>query len=302
MKLWRRKKAEKSPRSASAPRVVENYLPPEGVPIGLEIASLGARFGAIFLDLILTWLTILAIILLVAWTGALPESALWTLVIILMFFAGIPYYVLSELIWHGRTLGKRIVGIRVVSVDGRTLSPHQVVARNLLKQVEFFAPVSLLFQIDSLSGVMVILVLCWTVFVGAFPMLNKRKQRLGDVVAGTLVVVRPKAVLLQDLALSAPVSAFTFDQAQLDVYGKYELQTLEAILRSDTRTPGSAEEIRKVAQTIARRIGYTDLTLGSDPRGFLMAFYREQRERLESRQLFGDRREDKFHGQEDKAG
>jgi len=295
MRLWRRRQKAAQPRSAVPQRPTETYTPPEGVPISVELASLGARFGAVMLDVLLTWVTLIAIILLVAWAGLLPETALWTLAVILLFFAGIPYYVLSELIWHGRTLGKRIVGLRVVSADGRTLSPHQVVARNLLKQVEFFAPMGLVFRLDSQGWPVVVLVLVWTVFVGVFPVLNRRKQRLGDVVAGTLVIVRPKAVLLQDLALNKGATLFQFDQVQLDVYGRYELQTLEGILRDYTAAPGQRAGLQSVAQTIARKIGYPDLTLGGDPHAFLLAFYRKQRERLESRQLFGERRDDKFH-------
>ena len=298
MRMPFRKKRTSAPRSAVAQRALENYTPPEGVPISLELATLGSRLGAVLLDMIVTWVTILGIILVVFWLGILPGSALMTLVIILTFFAGIPYYVLSELIWHGRTLGKRMVGIRVISVDGRTLSPHQIVARNLLKDVEFFAPVGMLSRLESASWPIVILVLAWSTFVCIFPMVNKRKQRLGDVVAGTLVIVKPKAALLNDLALDAAPARYVFDQAQLDIYGRFELQTLEGVLRDKATTPAQHEEIKKVARTIAKRIGFTDPVVDSDPRGFLMAFYREQRERLESRQLFGEVRADKFHKDE----
>ncbi|MEO8531286.1 MAG: RDD family protein [Deltaproteobacteria bacterium] len=295
MKFPRRKPKQATPLSAEAKRHLENYMPPEGVPIGLELASLGARLGAVLLDLLVTWLAILGIILAVAWLRILPPNALMTLVIILAFFAGVPYYILSELIWHGRTLGKRMTGIRVVSVDGRTLSPHQIVARNLLKDVEFFAPIGFLFQLQGASWIFAVIVLVWTIFVCVFPMVNKRKQRLGDVVAGTLVVVKPKTALLNDLAMAETHARYVFDQGQLDIYGRYELQTLEAILRDSSKSPLLHAEMKKVALTIAKRIGYTDPAIESDPRGFLMAFYKEQRERLESRQLFGDKRNDKFH-------
>jgi hypothetical protein len=193
-----------------------------------------------------------------------------------------------------------MVGIRVVSVDGRTLSPHQIVARNLLKDVEFFAPMGMLSRLETSSWPLVVIVLAWSAFVCIFPMVNKRKQRLGDVVAGTLVIVKPKAALLKDLALDNAPAQYIFDQRQLDIYGRFELQTLESVLRDTIKTPAQHEEVKKVARTIAKRIGFIDPAIETDPRGFLMAFYREQRERLESRQLFGEVRADKFHTNEPK--
>ena len=285
-----------APRSAVAKRLLERYIPPEGVPISLELASLGARIGAVFLDLVITWTCLGLIMGLVLWLHLLSNSGLLALLVILAFFVGIPYFVLSELIWHGRTLGKRIVGIRVVSADGRTLAPYQIVARNLLKQAEFFAPISALFGLKGAEWPVIIIVVAWTVVVAVYPMINKRKQRLGDVVAGTLVIVKPKAVLLQDLAVQAPQAKFIFDQTQLDVYGRYELQTLEAILRDYRAMQSQRTELVTVAQTIAKRINFTDPGITADPQRFLTDFYRAQREKLESRQLFGDRREDKFYG------
>lgn len=295
MRFWRRKPHDAAPLSAQVKRQLVNYTPPEGVPIGLELASWGARFGAVVLDFLIAWAVILLLILLIYWLGVLPMTAFASLMILLGFFAGIPYYVTSELIWHGRTLGKRIVGIRVVSANGQSLRPHQVVARNLLKEVEFFTPVSLLFSIDTMAVSFTVITLLWSIFVLVYLLRSPRKQRLGDTVADTLVVVRPKAVLLQDLALASPKSRFVFDQAQLDIYGRYELQTLETILRNPSKTAAQQAELHKVAAAIVRRIGYTEQVKAADVPEFLMAFYREQRERLESRQLFGDRRDDKFH-------
>ncbi|WP_160320389.1 RDD family protein, partial [Rhizobium ecuadorense] len=103
------------------------------------IASLGTRFGAQFLDIVFTTIIIFICATAIIFTGVLPMTAEAMLMVLLGFLVQIPYYILSELIWNGRTLGKRITGIRVINVDGRRLTPHQVTARNLMKQVEIFA-------------------------------------------------------------------------------------------------------------------------------------------------------------------
>jgi uncharacterized RDD family membrane protein YckC len=223
-----------------------------------------------------------------------------TVLIILMgFLLRTPYYVLSELIWNGRTLGKRITGIRVINVDGRRLTPHQVAARNLMKEVEIFAPMGLLGTIGEQSGLEGGLTVVWLLVVVIVPLANRRRQRIGDMIAGTLVVDNPRSVLLSDLALSSPAKAssqpaFEFLPEHLDIYGKYELQTLEDVLRDTTKKPHT-EEIIKIVRTITRRIRYEDAVKPGQEMLFLNDFYRAQREHLESLKLFGKARENKYH-------
>lgn len=75
--------------------------------------------------------------------------------------------ILLELAWNGETVGKRLVGIRVVSLDGRRLGLGAVLTRNLLA------------GIDAMFFYLVGLVAIAT---------SSNRQRLGDRVAGTIVV------------------------------------------------------------------------------------------------------------------
>ncbi|MDT9702371.1 RDD family protein, partial [Streptomyces sp. P17] len=93
----------------------------------------------------------------------------------------------------GRTIGKRLTGIRVISADGRRLRPSQIVARNMMKEAEFLAPAQV-FLMGGESGLMLVLTFLWVCGVAGFFLRNKRRQRLGDVIAGTLVVEQPRAV------------------------------------------------------------------------------------------------------------
>ncbi|ASS59502.1 RDD family protein (plasmid) [Rhizobium leguminosarum] len=278
---------------------VEQFIPPEGVPITFAIASLGTRFGAQFLDIVFTTIIIFICATAIIFTGVLPMTAEAMLMVLLGFLVQIPYYILSELIWNGRTLGKRITGIRVINVDGRRLTPHQVTARNLMKQVEIFAPMGLLASVDTQSAWENGLTSLWLLAVVVVPFTNRRRQRLGDIIAGTLVVDTPRSVLLSDLALSAPAAASTqaeyeFLAEHLDVYGKYELQTLEDVLRDSTKT-SNHKEIEQIVRTITRRIRYEDTVKPGRELHFLNEFYCAQREHLESLKLFGTLRENKYH-------
>ncbi|NTF45931.1 RDD family protein [Rhizobium rhizogenes] len=285
---------------------MEQFIPPEGVPISFAIASLGTRLGAQCLDLIFTFLLVLVCAVALAFGGFLPPEAAVTLVILLAFLIRTPYYILSELVWNGRTLGKRITGIRVVNVNGRRLTPHQVTARNLMKEVEIFTPLTLALAMGSMSVWEGGVTSAWILTVLIVPLANKRRQRLGDIIAGTLVVDNPRSVLLSDLVISAPMIlpaqvAFDFLPEHLDVYGKYELQTLEDVLRDPTKSSGS-EEIAEIVRTIIRKIKFPDAVKTGQEMLFLTAFYRAQREHLETLRLFGTRRENKFHQAEKTVG
>ncbi len=184
---------------------VEQFIPPEGVPITFAIAALGTRFGAQFLDIVFTTIIIFICATAIIFTGVLPMTAEAMLMVLLGFLVQIPYYILSELIWNGRTLGKRITGIRVINVDGRRLTPHQVTARNLMKQVEIFAPMGLLASVGTQSAWENGLTSLWLLAVVVVPFTNRRlAEARRHHCLSTLVVDTPRSVLLSDLALSAP--------------------------------------------------------------------------------------------------
>ena len=287
-------------------RLFAEILPPEGVPIRFEVAGLGARTVAQIADILITFAALVVVMAVLFLSDLISVEAVIGIGALLFFAIRVPYYVLTETLMNGQTWGKRLTGLRVISADGRSLSAHAVTVRNLLKEMEIFVPGTMLLAASSLDRLTVILLLGWIVILLAVPLANGHRQRLGDILAGTYVVMLPTPVLLPDLA-EQPVadSAYRFLPHHLDHYGRYELQTLEALLQVDADALGriSAERhqtnLRKVAETISRRIGYRTHVADGDAETFLLAFYRTQRAYLENRKLFGDAREDKFHRRTD---
>jgi hypothetical protein len=78
------------------------------------------------------------------------------------------YFALFEAYWKGQTPGKRVMKLRVIKDSGRQITFFESLARNLVRVVDY---------LPGLYLIGVITMLC-----------NKRNQRLGDLVAGTLVV------------------------------------------------------------------------------------------------------------------
>lgn len=285
------------------PKAQRTIVTPEGLPLNIALASRGARFGALVIDLTIMTVTLIGGALLLIWGvfGVLDlnqgmegvEGALIILTLF-VFFLRNGYFALFELGPRGATPGKRLVGIRVADRSGGRLSAEAVIARNLLREVEIFIPITWMFSADwtTLFGW---LGLVWFLIFAFFLFFNKDRMRAGDIIAGTWVVERPRKEL-GDL-LSATEGArgrsvetgvtYRFGEEELSVYGEHELQVLERVLREDR--PDAMEE---VAWTIANKIGWEP---GSgDDRAFLEAFYAQLRARLERGMQFGKRKKDKF--------
>jgi uncharacterized RDD family membrane protein YckC len=289
-------------------------ITPEGVALGMTIASPGARAAALIIDLVIVGSLILATGIMLASIagGALvggamakdstPLDQLLQLLMILwvaaMFLFRNAYFIFFELGARGATPGKRLAGIRVAARDangsGGRLSAEMVIARNLLRDIELFLPVVFLAQAAdtenwSASGTAAAL---WFLIFALFPLFNKDRLRAGDIIAGTWVVETPRRRLERamsvapEIARSYATGGYRFGEAELAVYGEYELQMLERVLR-DNRT----EAMQAVYETICAKIGWT--AGHGDARPFLEAYYRALRQRLETGMRMGKRKADK---------
>lgn len=268
---------------------------PEGLELRLELASVGQRFGALIIDLmIIGAITVAAIIGLLLIAGAAGQSAgeLVLVVFLLgMFALRNGYFLAYEMSAKAATPGKRLLGLRVAARNGGRLRFDAVFTRNALRELELFLPISVMLSgpFNGLSGWTYLLSLIWCAVFVFLPVFNADRLRAGDLVAGTWVLRAPRQKLLRDMADDGALHrpAFDFTPAQLDVYGVKELQVLEQVLRAGERTT-----VRAVADRIAAKIDY-DRGQFADSE-FLRAYYHGVRERLESRLLMGKRRKDKF--------
>ncbi|KZM51007.1 RDD family protein [Labrenzia sp. OB1] len=286
----------------------DTLMPPEGVPLTLPIAGVGVRTAAQFTDIVLTSIAAISLLVLLGTLGLLGPQSMTAIAVLVFFCIGVPYYVLAELAWNGQTLGKRIMKIKVVAHDGGSLSAHSLVLRNLMKEAEVFLPGTLLLTLDTASPLETAASLIWIAIALLVPLCNRYRRRLGDMMAGTHVIHLPVPILLKDMAVEKPQvetdrKSFVFLSHQLDHYGAFELQTLETLLRSRNTPPATAVSrqteaaIATIVEKIRKKIGYAEPVPPQDRIRFLQAFYNAQREHLEQRRLFGDRRENKHYAQ-----
>jgi uncharacterized RDD family membrane protein YckC len=142
------------------------------VSLELPLAGVGSRFVALLVDSLLQILAFiaLALLLLGAGAGGFTGDAVLAVAAFVLVFG---YPVAFELGASGRTPGKRWSGLRVVCDDGSAITFRASALRNLVRLV------------DALPGFY---------FVGAVAIFASRNnQRLGDLVAGSIVVREPRA-------------------------------------------------------------------------------------------------------------
>jgi len=284
-----------------APRTERAFVTPEGVDLRLNIGDAGQRAGAFLLDaaIIIGVLIVFTIASAFAFgagasmvggpTGAEMIAVIW---LIVFFLLRNFYFTAFELSAAAATPGKRLMGLRVASRDGGRLKAEAVFARNAMRELEVFLPLSILVarsQEGGVEGWMYLLAFVWAAIFVFFPLFNKDRLRVGDLIGGTWVVRTPRRKLIRDMADDGAgrMAAYDFTPAQVDAYGAKELHVLETVLRQ-----GDRKTQRDVADRIAMKIGWTRSPQEAD-RDFLSAYYAALRGRLEQKLLMGVRRRDK---------
>jgi len=292
--------------SAAATHRTVSVGTPEGVVLDLRLADLGDRASAFLVDGAIVVAASLALWLTGSWLASvLPgRGFVIALTMVAVFLLQSFYFVVFELRWQGATPGKRWQRLRVISRDGGPLTAGMVFARNVTRQVETTIPLILLLSPRALTpdapawGALGALV--WALALLSFPLLNRHRARLGDLAAGTLVIVEPAVELEPDLARFAgeenrPEERIKFSRRQLEIYGNKELQVLETVLRREP-TQETERLVRTVALKVRRKIGWEtppEMDGPPHPRRFLVAFYSAQRAHLEHAMLLGRAREEK---------
>ena len=283
------------PGAPGRPERLRTLITPEGVDLRLVVADAGARAAAFLIDAAilvgtLAVATIAIVLAFIALKGK-PGEILAILWLLVFFFLRNAYFIAFELRPGAATPGKRALGLRVASRDGRPLTADAIFARNAMREIEVFLPATFLVtQGRGVDALITLAGLIWCAVFVFFPLFNRDRLRVGDLVAGTIVVRAPRRRLLPDLAApgGGQRGAFAFTSTQIDAYGVKELHVLEDVIRHN-----NSAMVFEVAMRIRRKIGWTAGAAESDW-DFLSAYYAALRGRLETRLLFGRRRRDKY--------
>lgn len=206
---------------------------PEQVIVSYTLAGIGTRGAAALIDSLVMLLLSGTLWYAVTVAGRALSGERWIMAVALIgqFLIIWGYFVAFETVWDGQTPGKRLLGLRVVRNGGGGVHIGPSAARNLVRIVDF---------------------LPFGYFVGMVSIVaNQRNQRLGDLVAGT-IVVRERLVKHARTGVSAsvsgadaPVAAATLDDERFALLDRFVMR--EASLDDASRA--------RIANAIAARIG-----------------------------------------------
>ncbi len=162
---------------------------PENIAFQYRVAGPFRRLPAFLLDIVIRLLLAgVGMLIAVFVFGFAGISGVGIgLGLLLWFLLAWFYGGLFEAYWNGQTPGKRIMGIRVVSIEGQPITPLQAVLRNILREAD--AQPVWLYQVGLVAA-----------------MCNPRFQRLGDLACGTMVVVEQRRHLGQLMRVAEPVA------------------------------------------------------------------------------------------------
>jgi uncharacterized RDD family membrane protein YckC len=270
---------------------VRELVTPEGIDLRIVLAEAGERAAALLLDLAIIMGVLVGVTIALAIMGAALNFATEELIeivwLLVFFFLRNFYFTFFELTPRAATPGKRAMGLRVAMRDGGALTAEAIFLRNVMREVELFVPITLVFAVGfSDDGWAYLMALIWCGVFMLFPLFNKDRLRVGDLVGGTWVVRAPRRLLDIDLASDEVETEGLFSAEALDAYGVKELTVLEDVLRR--RDPAT---MKAVAERIQFKTGARPF---GSPLEFLQAYYKALRLHLESRLLYGKRRRDKY--------
>lgn len=227
---------------------------PEHVEIGFTLAGFGSRFIAYLIDFLcmVLFVSILfsaLVALLIVFQKGLFETMMQgpnpraegLMIAILLSIFGLSlflvswfYFVIFEMLWDGKSPGKRAMGIRVIRDEGGRISFYTSLLRNLLRVADWLPAFY---------------------FVGIIAMFaNKKWKRLGDIAAGTVVVKEEKIGWMPSVSLPPPPPSEAeagedemLSAEVLDRLGKdyFEL-CREFMARKDLIDPAKATEIAAI--------------------------------------------------------
>jgi uncharacterized RDD family membrane protein YckC len=263
-------------------------LSPEGVRLDLPVAGPALRILAYAIDFALLMVIIVSLILLTfsilpigKWlSGAfsslfhhmaraareaqrgnaepmtrdmgLVEGLIFAVFILVQFAVETGYFIVWEMLTNGQSLGKELLGLRVVKRDGMPIDARSSVVRNLMRSVDLL-PANYLVGLTSM-------------------ILSPSVERLGDHAAGTIVIRIDRPAAVEQIEVPPDATALPLTRGQVAQLGARELAPIRGTIRRAAELPAERRDqlLIEVSETMLRRLG-----LGELPTSDRMTFLRE---------------------------
>lgn len=218
----------------------DGIVTPEAVVLDFETAGLASRLLSGLIDVTIQF--VLLVLVMIGAAGAsgvlagsgVAEASLYVLVFLVLF----GYPVALETLWRGRTVGKSALGLRVVTVNGLPVRFRHAAIRSMLGLIDKWIG-------GGAVGIIVVL-------------LTRRNQRVGDLVAGTIVLRERQTTAHQGPVAFRPPPQLAAYCASLDVTGLSQRDYVAIrsfLLRAHTLPPSTRNNLaRAIAMPLHERL------------------------------------------------
>lgn len=213
---------------------------PEAVLLEFDTAGVGSRILARLVDLVVLMVaaTLLGY-LMIAIAFAVPQAAVIVSILMVALLV-IGYPAITETVMKGRTFGKALLGLRVVTVEGAPIRFQHALLRAIIGLVEVFA---------TMGGIAV-----------TAAVVTSRSQRMGDLAAGTMVIRDRPAERLAEAMAFPPQLGWESYTASLDVSAVDDVQyglIRSFLLRVNDLSPGARANLAvRLANPTALRMNH----------------------------------------------
>ena len=204
---------------------------PQNIDIEYDLASLGERIVGYIIDCLIIFVYVIALVIVASFNHFSRGSEV---VILLLAIPVFFYDLASEVFMNGQSVGKRVMNIKVVSLDGRQPTLGQYVLRWMFRLVDFTLT-------SHLCGVICIAV-------------SEHKQRVGDMVAGTtLVRTISRTGFQQTMYVPVGQAAYAVSYPQVVNLGDKDMQLIKEVLLS-VHTTGNKQLAYHAAEKIMQTL------------------------------------------------
>jgi len=212
----------------------------QNVDIQYNVASIGDRVVAQILDLLILFGYAFAMIFVLLFLNDTFSGSLYyfpTAVFIIIYLPFFFYDFLCETFLNGQSIGKRIMKIKVVKIDGSQPGIGSYFLRWLLKPIDVF------FTYGSV-GIITMLI-------------NGKGQRLGDLAGNTTVIKLKQEIKLEEIMIPKVILNYEVKFPQVSLLTEKDIQVIKDVLnhRKNTDAVSYQNILEKAKASIANKMG-----------------------------------------------
>jgi uncharacterized RDD family membrane protein YckC len=218
----------------------------QNIELEYELGSIGDRVVGRIIDLVINVAYVVIVILFLSYAGNGLQGA-GTVVVFLLFLPVVFYDLVSEIVLNGQSVGKKVMGIKVISLSGDQPTISQYLIRWLFRVIDF-----------SILGGLVALILV---------AVTEKKQRLGDLIAGTVLIkLNPRTSLSHTMYEPVSTVEYKVTYPEASYLNDNDIQLVKEVILTVRRTGNTMLALQ--AQQKIEQVLHIE-SKSADPRSFL---------------------------------